>query len=86
MSKGEAKFKGIKKYATDLRLDVARLVRQGLRRKHWSADRLAKTTGQPPLWIHDLLKGESVCMLSDIAVVLHALGVKPKLVAVKGKR
>lgn len=60
-------------YETDLRLDLAEFIWNGLAKSGWSQRELAAESGLPDAIISNLIHGNKNCTLRTIARVAHAL-------------
>ena len=70
-----------KGYGTGLRHDVAAIIVQRLEELNWTQRDLAKAMGKPESFVSRLIHRNANCELETVGEVLHALGVKPSIVA-----
>ena len=71
---------------TEHRMDLAFIICRGLKRKGWTARRLAKRCGLTTGFVSHLMHGNKNFTSSTLGKVVNALGVKVKLVEVKQKK
>ncbi len=70
--------------AIDLRLDLAEIVLRNLRkRREWDQSALASAAGMAPAMVSRIVNSGANCQFSTVAKILHALGVRAKLVEVE---
>lgn len=67
-------------WAYELRLDFADLLISGLRERRWSQTELAEKIDRKQPFVNRLIHADANCTLDTIGRLLHALGLKARLV------
>ena len=67
-------------YESQLRLDFAALIVQGMEDRDWSQRQLSDACGLKEPFISRVVNGESNCTYQTTAKILHVLGIKPRIV------
>ncbi len=65
------------------RLDLAKIIWDGLQRKGWSQEELAKQAGLKDSEISNLIHGSRNCTLDTVGRVIHALDTSAVLIETK---
>jgi transcriptional regulator with XRE-family HTH domain len=64
----------------DLKLDLSRILLEGLRQTGWTQKQLAEAVGTKEAYINRVAHASQNCTLEVVGRICHALGVKPRLI------